>query len=137
MNELYHYGIKRKSGRYPYGSGERPYQDSERTKKIAKKVEKGQSRGKWTRTYNKASNEFNRQIQNLNSKYEGEDLGYNERTDRYEGEMGRKYVNEVSDLWKSIYMDEAKNKYTEAYELLGEEWLKNYLPLYAMYDEYV
>lgn len=25
-HELYHYGIKRRSGRYPYGSGERPYQ---------------------------------------------------------------------------------------------------------------
>ena len=25
-NELYHYGIKRRSGRYPWGSGERPYQ---------------------------------------------------------------------------------------------------------------
>lgn len=30
MNELYHYGVKRRSGRYPYGSGERPYQGSER-----------------------------------------------------------------------------------------------------------
>lgn len=26
-NELLHYGIKRRSGRYPYGSGERPFQD--------------------------------------------------------------------------------------------------------------
>lgn len=26
MSELYHYGIPRRSGRYPYGSGERPYQ---------------------------------------------------------------------------------------------------------------
>lgn len=26
--ELYHYGIKRRSGRYPYGSGERPYQST-------------------------------------------------------------------------------------------------------------
>jgi hypothetical protein len=25
-NELYHYGIKRRSGRYPYGSGARPHQ---------------------------------------------------------------------------------------------------------------
>lgn len=25
-NDIYHYGIKRKSGRYPFGSGERPYQ---------------------------------------------------------------------------------------------------------------
>lgn len=27
MSELEHYGIKRRSGRYPYGSGEEPYQD--------------------------------------------------------------------------------------------------------------
>ena len=33
-NEIYHYGIKRRSGRYPYGSGMRPYQDRE--KKIKK-----------------------------------------------------------------------------------------------------
>lgn len=25
--ELYHYGIPKRSGRYPYGSGDRPYQD--------------------------------------------------------------------------------------------------------------
>lgn len=28
---LYHFGIKRRSGRYPYGSGERPYQDRSRS----------------------------------------------------------------------------------------------------------
>ena len=27
-SELYHYGVKRRSGRYPYGSGERPFQSS-------------------------------------------------------------------------------------------------------------
>lgn len=26
--EIYHYGIKKRSGRYPYGSGDRPYQSS-------------------------------------------------------------------------------------------------------------
>ena len=26
MNELKHFGIKKRSGRYPWGSGERPYQ---------------------------------------------------------------------------------------------------------------
>lgn len=29
-NEIYHYGIKRRSGRYPYGSGTRPFQDREK-----------------------------------------------------------------------------------------------------------
>lgn len=28
MNELMHYGLKRRSGRYPWGSGERPYQSA-------------------------------------------------------------------------------------------------------------
>lgn len=29
MNEIYHYGIKRRSGRYPWGSGDRPFQSTE------------------------------------------------------------------------------------------------------------
>lgn len=35
-NEIYHYGIKRRSGRYPWGSGERPYQDTDKDKKNIK-----------------------------------------------------------------------------------------------------
>lgn len=30
-NELYHYGIPRRSGRYPWGSGDRPYQSENKT----------------------------------------------------------------------------------------------------------
>lgn len=41
QNELFHYGIKRRSGRYPWGSGERPYQDRE-----AKRKEKNLAIGK-------------------------------------------------------------------------------------------
>jgi hypothetical protein len=32
-DELYHDGIKRRSGRYPWGSGARPYQSEERSKR--------------------------------------------------------------------------------------------------------
>lgn len=32
-NELYHYGIKRRSGRYPWGSGARPHQSLETPKR--------------------------------------------------------------------------------------------------------
>lgn len=31
-DEIYHFGIKRRSGRYPWGSGERPYQSNEKNK---------------------------------------------------------------------------------------------------------
>lgn len=43
MNELYHYGIPRRSGRYPYGSGDRPYQSISR--KEINRVLKGRKRG--------------------------------------------------------------------------------------------
>lgn len=41
-NELYHFGIKRRSGRYPWGSGSRPYQSEEQ--KAQKKQEKSAKR---------------------------------------------------------------------------------------------
>lgn len=34
--ELYHYGIPRKSGRYPYGSGKEPYQDNPEKRRLNK-----------------------------------------------------------------------------------------------------
>lgn len=33
---LYHYGIPRKSGRYPYGSGKEPYQDDPKKRRLNK-----------------------------------------------------------------------------------------------------
>lgn len=36
--ELYHYGVKHRSGRYPWGSGEDPYQSEERKKTKLKKM---------------------------------------------------------------------------------------------------
>lgn len=35
-DELYHYGVPRKSGRYPYGSGKEPYQDNPQKRRLNK-----------------------------------------------------------------------------------------------------
>lgn len=35
-DELYHYGIPRKSGRYPYGSGKEPYQNDPKKRRLNK-----------------------------------------------------------------------------------------------------
>ncbi len=44
-NYLIHYGIKRRSGRYPWGSGERPYQSSSRLeRKAIRNAVKGKER---------------------------------------------------------------------------------------------
>ncbi len=36
FEELYHYGVPRKSGRYPYGSGKEPYQDDPKKRRLNK-----------------------------------------------------------------------------------------------------
>lgn len=41
QNELYHFGIKRRSGRYPWGSGERPYQ-----REIKREINEGAKKAK-------------------------------------------------------------------------------------------
>lgn len=48
MNELYHYGMPRRSGRYPYGSGSRPFQSLTKMqiKGINKKKELAKSVGR-------------------------------------------------------------------------------------------
>jgi hypothetical protein len=35
-DEFYHYGVPRKSGRYPYGSGKEPYQDNPKKRRLNK-----------------------------------------------------------------------------------------------------
>lgn len=45
MNELYHYGIKRRSGRYPWGSGDRPYQSTGGPiSKVKKKIQESDAK---------------------------------------------------------------------------------------------
>lgn len=44
-DDLLHFGIKRRSGRYPYGSGERPFQ-SETKREIIQGVKKAKSQGR-------------------------------------------------------------------------------------------
>lgn len=41
-DEIYHFGIKRRSGRYPWGSGDRPYQSTEGTGSKHKKNTSGE-----------------------------------------------------------------------------------------------
>lgn len=54
--DILHYGVKHRSGRYPYGSGERPYQDRERPivklKRLRQEVrEKKAARNKYNKNY--------------------------------------------------------------------------------------
>lgn len=52
LYEIYHYGVKRRSGRYPYGSGERPYQSgNNKFSKVNKNLKHDTETGVKTSTY--------------------------------------------------------------------------------------
>lgn len=50
-DELYHYGVPRKSGRYPYGSGKEPYQDNPKKRRLNKDESAPKADLKKTRKY--------------------------------------------------------------------------------------
>ena len=52
-NELYHYGVPQRSGRYPWGSGKNPYHHGASLSSGVKKVT-GAIRNQRTKTYNKS-----------------------------------------------------------------------------------
>ena len=54
MNELFHYGIPRRSGRYPWGSGEEPYQHG---RDLLGRIEELKKQG-WTETPENIRKEF-------------------------------------------------------------------------------
>lgn len=56
-SELWHYGTKHHSGRYPYGSGDRPYQDRETARYINREVGRiDKTARKSSKAYEKATN---------------------------------------------------------------------------------
>lgn len=61
-DEIYHYGMPERSGRYAWGSGDRPYQRLEgRVRKVEKKL---------TKRFNKADQKIKTKQDKANKKYE-------------------------------------------------------------------
>lgn len=73
-NELYHYGMPRRSGRYPYGSGDRPYQHGSVRKKSGNDLSDIETKD--LKAYNnrrKAEEEYRRWQKKDQNKEEGVD----------------------------------------------------------------
>lgn len=94
-NEIYHFGIKRRSGRYPWGSGERPYQSINR------------------KDIDRASNKFVR-----SSKFKS-DKTIPKGTVVYRVETGNKndsgyasisYTNRDRDLYRGLYLGDLRSR---------------------------
>lgn len=68
--EIYHYGTKHHSGRYPYGSGDRPYQDKEARKFEKRDARKNRLEKKLTKKFDKRDRKISKNQERANKFYE-------------------------------------------------------------------
>lgn len=106
-NELLHFGIKRKSGRYPWGSGERPYQSSG-GKKIIETKEQREKRKQKTLQSPKSAKDIKEFASELSYK-ELDDvlkrLELNQKLDKYvkaEKDAGIRKINDALEKLKVV-----------------------------------
>lgn len=103
INGLYHYGIKRRSGRYPFGSGERPYQGLKNRKDILKYQDK---KGELTKKGVKALSNYKDDVDS--DKYHDQNFKkgtiFTRVGERDEVNVGRTYVS-ITQNDKERYID--------------------------------
>lgn len=104
-NEIYHFGIKGRSGRYPYGSGERPYQDREQARR-QKNLAVGRER---------LANRINRANKMLETDKYSRKIGW-ENTQK--AGKAHEYVKDIKEISKEILSDDDRTaklgQYTRA-----------------------
>lgn len=98
MNELYHYGIPKRSGRYPWGSGDRPFQSSGGAAGPKKK-----SNWRLKREQRAAAKEYKRQLEAAEEKRKHDAdkarvlrSGSATEVMKYQGELTNKELQEVA-----------------------------------------
>lgn len=102
------------------------------------KARKEYARGGWTRSYNKAANLHNKTIDEINKKYEGQDLGFTgsnviEENFANPTDAGKQYLREMNDTWKKQYSDAIREEYGSE---LGEEFI-SYAPFMDEFEYFV
>lgn len=126
-NELYHFGIPRRSGRYPWGSGDRPFQSS------GGKASTSKEERRKTKKANKANKKISKtakKMQNISFKIEGREDKANKyyaraERQRYSILPGSKKRSKES-FAKAEYQKGMANRYARKGELKYKRLLKKY-----------
>ena len=114
MDELYHYGIPRRSGRYKWGSGERPFQSGGGPKAPKKK-----SNRQYKKEQRAAAKEYKRQMEALEAKRKHDadkervlKSGSATEVMKYQGELTNQELREVATRldWESKIRDYSKKE---------------------------
>ena len=74
----------------------------------------------FVKSYNEATNKFNRDIKGINEKYKNVTFDENFST-----KEGQEYVKEVSAMWKKHYRDSLYKNVGEGTRNIGKDWVEN------------
>lgn len=146
--KLYHHGIKGQRwgvrrfqnedgsltsagrSRYLNSDGSLNRKGKKEVKKWEKRINNGNNG--WLKSYNRASHEFNRTIEEINKRYDGKDLG----GDYFESKDGQRYIREVSRHWTKLYSNALISDFGRDPIYNGTDWVNN-CPLMGMYYDYI
>ena len=120
------YDNRNKKIKDTYASEKAAKAEAKKQQKAVKDFEKKVNKN-WVKTYNKATKQFNVDIQKLNSnpKYSNDKLN--------DPKVHKAYMKEVSNLWKKLYSDQMKKDFGDHPDSKAKDWQSS-VPFYNNYD---
>ena len=133
-NELSHHGIlgmKWGVRRYQNKDGSLTPEGREH---YGDKLTKNLNRGGWVNSYNKAANKTWETFDEINKRYNTNDSNKVDFNDPARAKTNYKYMTEINNAWKDLYISELSKDYSDYVEKLGTDWMK-IAPMMNMHDE--
>lgn len=132
-SELYHHGVKgMKWGvrRAEKKQARAKAKQQKRNKKIQRNFQTAVKAG-WHKSYNKAVDKFNADIDKINEKYKNDKFD-----DNYSTERGQQYVKEVVSTWQKHYSQALLEDFGPEPISQGKDWVEN-APMMNTYSSFI